>query len=58
MEGGDNEQSRNATFDVDLEAELRCPQCRRILLKGHMAKGSNVEIQCKCCKTKTKFLVI
>lgn len=40
---------------IDMEREMRCPDCHKLLAKGDIGSKGKMEIKCPRCKTMCRF---
>ncbi len=50
-----HQESDDSFIPIDMDKELRCPGCRKLLLKGDIEDGSKIEIKCPRCKQLCRF---
>lgn len=45
-------------IEIDAVAQVRCPICRFLLVKGEFGQGTRIELKCPKCHNLPRFQVI
>jgi DNA-directed RNA polymerase subunit RPC12/RpoP len=45
-------------IEIDRDRNITCTHCGRILLKGKLSAGTEIEMKCHRCKSLVRYLVL